>query len=148
MKIILSGIISGIKNIVIMIVAGEFLKAFMLEDSFKKYITVCINIIVIGFILGEIRNIPFAPEMNFEISKYEYEANGNAIKEEYEKRVAEALREKLKEEKISVYDVEIISNDDYSIKKVVLNINEKKETAEKIIKGMKVENYEIHVDVQ
>lgn len=131
-----------------MIVAGEFVKAFMLEDSFKKYITVCINIIVIGFILGEIRNVPFVSEMNFETREYEYETSQNAIKEEYEKRVTETLREKLKDEKISVYDIKIVSNDDYSIKNIVLNINEKKETAEKIIKGMKAENYEIYVDVQ
>ena len=67
MKIVLNGIISGIRNIVIMIVAGEFLKAFMLDNNFKKYITICINIIVIGFVLGEIRNVSFKPEMNFEM---------------------------------------------------------------------------------
>ena len=146
MKIVLGGIISGIKNIVIMIVAAEFIKAFMLEDSFKKYITVCINIIVIGFIIGEIKNAPFVPDFSFETSEYQQNYSQNAIKNEYEKRVAEILKEKLKDEKISVYDIKTISNEDYTIKNIVVNINGNRERAEKIIKGMKPDNYEIYVN--
>jgi len=145
-KIVLGGIISGIKNIVIMIVAAEFIKAFMLEDSFKKYITVCINIIVIGFIIGEIKNAPFVPDFSFETSEYQQNYSQNAIKNEYEKRVAEILKEKLKDEKISVYDIKTISNEDYTIKNIVVNINGNRERAEKIIKGMKPDNYEIYVN--
>lgn len=145
MKIFLSGIISGIRNIVIMIVACEFIKAFMIDDNFKKYITVCINIIVIGFIIGEIKNVPFDPDINFEMRAYQSDYSANAIKEEYESRVCESLKTMLYNKKILVYDIEVLANEDYSIKNIVVTINENREEAEKILKEMKAENYEIYV---
>ena len=151
MNILLDGIISGIKNIVIIIVASEFLKVFLLGDKFRKYITVCVNIIVIGFIVGEIRNVPFGFDATFEIPEYTLEEHGNAIKDEYEKNISEALKEKMEQEKISVYQIETKVNDDYSIKNIILNINggeRNKEKAEKIIKGLKPENYEINVNIE
>ena len=144
----MNGIISGIKNIVIMIVASEFIKAFMIEDSFKKYITICVNIIVIGFIIGEIKNVPFSFHLNYDMPNYEAVESKNTIRDEYEKRLNETIKKRLENEKISVYDIKTVSNEDYSIKSISVNINANKEKAEKIIEGMKAESYEIYVNNQ
>lgn len=144
----MSGIISGIRNIVIMIVASEFIKAFMIEDSFKKYITICVNIIVIGFIIGEIKNVPFSYQLSYEMPHYEAVESKNGIRDEYEKRLNETIKKRLENEKISVYDIKTVSNEDYSIKSISVNINGNKEKAEKIIEGMKAESYEVYVNNQ
>ena len=144
MNFLLNGIISGIKNIVIIIISSEFLKSFLIGESFKKYITVCVNIIVIAFTVCELKNIPFEVNTDFTVSDYAFTENRNIIKEEYERETTDVLRKKLKEEKILVYDIHIEANEDYSIKKVVVSINENKEKADNIIKGMKPESYEIN----
>lgn len=131
-----------------MIVASEFIKAFMIEDSFKKYITICVNIIVIGFIIGEIKNVPFSYQLSYEMPHYEAVESKNGIRDEYEKRLNETIKKRLENEKISVYDIKTVSNEDYSIKSISVDINGNKEKAEKIIEGMKAESYEVHVNNQ
>lgn len=148
MNILLNGIISEIKNIVIIIVASEFLKVFLLEDSFRKYITVCVNIIVIGFIVCEIKNVPFNINTAFEMPSYTIQEQGSIIKDEYERKISEELKKKLREEKILVYEVKTEANEDYSIQKIIVSLNGSKEKAEKIIKGMKPNSYEINVNAE
>lgn len=148
MNILLNGIISEIKNIVIIIVASEFLKVFLLEDSFRKYITVCVNIIVIGFIVCEIKNVPFNINTAFEMPSYTLQEQGSIIKDEYERKISEELKKKFREEKILVYEVKTEANEDYSIKKIIVSLNGSKEKAEKIIKGMKPNSYEINVNAE
>lgn len=141
-------IISNIKSIVIIIVASEFLKNFLLGDKFKKYITICVNILVMGFIIGQIKNTPYVYNLTEDIPDYKSEDYENGIKTEYEQRVSSELRKMLEDKKISVYSIEVISNDDYSIKKIIIHISGRVDTAEEILKGLKPEDYEIIVQNQ
>lgn len=145
MNFILEGIISGIKNIVIIITASEFLKAFLPGDNFKKYITVCVNIIVICFLAGEIKNVTFKFDSDFDFSGYTLSEQKNHIKDEYEKNAVKAIKEKLENEKILVYDLKVEADDTYFIENIFASIDGNKEKAENIIKGMKPKNYEINV---
>lgn len=139
----MNSIISGIKSIVFIITLSEFLKNFLIGDKFKKYITVSVNILVVGFIIGQLKNVPYADSFNIEFPDYTAEEYQNPIKEEYENRVKAELKKQLENKKIMVTDIELEINEDYSINKITAYINAKKDIAEEIIKGMKPKDYEI-----
>lgn len=141
----MNGIISEIKNIVIVITASELLKAFMVGEGFKKYITVCVNIIVIGFILSELKNIPLKADFSFESENYSLSEEKSLITEEYEKKTAEVIKNLLENENITVYEIKTTANPDYSLKSVFARIDKNRADAENIIKGMKPNSYEIYV---
>ena len=135
--------ISDIKSVVIVIVASEFLKNFLIGGKFKKYITVCVNILVIGYIISQITSQPLYyndEKINFTFESGSYE---NKIKSVYEDRINSELINKLKENKINVYEIKTTANDDYSIKNIVVTVDGGYDKTEEIIKGLKPENYEI-----
>lgn len=141
----MNGIISEIKNIVIVITASELLKAFMTGESFKKYITVCVNIIVIGFILSELKNIPLNVNFDFKGENYSLSEEKSLIAEEYEKKTAEAIKKLLENKNITVYEIKTVANADYSLESIFVHIDKNRTVAENIIKGMKPNSYEIYV---
>lgn len=135
--------ISDIKSVVIVIVASEFLKNFLIGGKFKKYITVCVNILVIGYIISQITSQPLYyndEKINFTFESGSYE---NKIKSVYEDRINSELINKLKENKINVYEIKTTANDDYSIKNIIVTVDDGYDKTEEIIKGLKPENYEI-----
>ena len=135
--------ISDIKSVVIVIVASEFLKNFLIGGKFKKYITVCVNILVIGYIISQITSQPLYyndEKINFTFESGSYE---NKIKSVYEDRINSELINKLEENKINVYEIKTTANDDYSIKNIIVTVDGGYDKTEEIIKGLKPENYEI-----
>ena len=135
--------ISDIKSVVIVIVASEFLKNFLIGGKFKKYITVCVNILVIGYIISQITSQPLYyndEKINFTFESGRYE---NKIKSVYEDRINSELINKLEENKINVYEIKTTANDDYSIKNIIVTVDGGYDKTEEIIKGLKPENYEI-----
>ncbi len=146
----MSEILSELKNMVLIIVASEFFKNFMCNKKYKKYITICVNLLVLSYFLCLFLKLPEFSFKSFDSDVYisEYE---NKIISEYEKNVSAELMDEYRKNGIfSVFDVITKADEEYNI--ISLEIytdikkeNEKSET-KKIIavtEGAGIENYEI-----
>lgn len=138
--------IYSIKNIVFIIVASEFLKNFLCSEKYKKYVSVSINILVIAFLLMQIKGIKIETE-SFETGNYTSEYS-NQIKSDYEKNVIINLKKEYEKNNICIKNIILETDERYNI--VSLKIYPEKISDYDIIKsvteGLGLYNYEIIED--
>lgn len=139
-------IIYSVKNIIFIIVASEFLKNFLCSEKYKKYVSVSINILVIAFLLMQLKGIRFETE-SLEAEKYICEYS-NQIKSDYEKNVIINLKKEY--EKNNIYIKNIILETDKLYNIVSLKIYPEKksdcENIKRVTEGLGLNKYEIIED--
>ena len=143
-------ILFNLKATVLIIVVAEFLKNFMCNKKYKKYVGVCINLLILSYLFFQISSLDFKEYESysdiciFDTSEYE-----NKIITEYEKNVSGELMEKYIQNNIfSVLNVITKADDKYNVVSLKIYVNNEVQDKEikKIItvtEGAGIKNYEI-----
>ncbi len=139
-------IVYNIKNMVLVIIISEFLKNFISDKKYRKYISISVNLLIISYFATCISGVDFKFDI-FEERSFltEYE---NGIISEYEKNISNELVELFKKNKISsVLDVIASADEEYNIKTLEIYIensayNERKKIVS-VLEGTGIEKYEI-----
>ena len=143
-------ILFNLKSTVLIIVVAEFLKNFMCNKKYKKYVGVCINLLILSYLFFQISGLDFSGfEFNSDIYIYDTLEYENKIVTEYEKNVSEELMKKYVQNNIfSVSNVITKADDKYNVVSLKIYVN--KEVQDKEIKkiiaiteGAGITNYEI-----
>lgn len=136
-------ITENIKSIVTVIVISEFLKSFFINENFKKYVSVSINILVLGFLILQISHINFDFDFSFDnIQNYSYE---NMLSKQYEKDIEENLKKEYEKENIKVEKIIIETDEQYNVVSLKIYIENMADydKVKNITDKTGIENYEI-----
>ena len=135
----MADIIFSLKNVVIIILASEFMKRFMDGTKYKKYISFALSLVVIGFLISAVTGANFdflePPDFNYTESI----SSENLIITEYKKKISEKIIEKFPKDKMPEPEIDI--DDKYNI--VNIRIKTDYENAGKILEELGFTNYEI-----
>ena len=131
-------IIFNLKNIVVVILASEFLKQLVLGDKYKKYISLAVSLSVIGFIIATISGTAFDISIQPDFNYSPPEGNENMIITEYKKKIMEKITKEIPE--ISEIEVEI--DDDYNVTGLSVKTKDYEKTDKKL-KELGFTGYEI-----
>ena len=143
-------ILFNLKSTVLIIVVAEFLKNFMCNKKYKKYVGICINLLILSYLFFQILGLDFSGyEFNSDIYISDTSEYENKIIVEYEKNVSEELMEKYRQNNIfSVLNVITKSDEQYNVVSLKIYVNNEVQDIEikKIItvtEGAGIKNYEI-----
>ncbi len=143
-------ILFNLKSTVLIIVVAEFLKNFMCNKKYKKYVGICINLLILSYLFFQILGLDFSEyEFNSDIYIYGTSEYENKIIAEYEKNVSGELMEKYRRNNIfSVLNVITKADDKYNVVSLKIYVNNEVQDKEikKIItvtEGAGIKNYEI-----
>ena len=143
-------ILFNLKSTVLIIVVAEFLKNFMCNKKYKKYVGICINLLILSYLFFQILGLDFSDyEFNSDIYISDTSEYENKIIAEYEKNVSGELMEKYRQNNIfSVLNVITKADDKYNVVSLKIYVNNEVQDKEikKIItvtEGAGIKNYEI-----
>lgn len=139
----MSGIIDSIKNIVIVIVASEFIKNFLISDKYKKYVGISVNILILAFLIAHIKGTELDFDLSFsDIPSVPY---SNTIYDEYKENIELELKKEFERENIFVKDIIIDVDEKYNVTslKIFLMDNNDYNSVKNITDKTGIENYEI-----
>lgn len=143
-------ILFNLKGTVLIIVVAEFLKNFMCNKKYKKYVGICINLLILSYLFFQILGLDFSEyEFNSDIYISDTSEYENKIIAEYEKNVSGELMEKYRQNNIfSVLNVITKADDKYNVVSLKIYVNNEVQDKEikKIItvtEGAGIKNYEI-----
>ena len=143
-------ILFNLKGTVLIIVVAEFLKNFMCNKKYKKYVGICINLLILSYLFFQISGLDFSGyEFNSDIYISDTSEYENKIIAEYEKNVNGELMEKYRQNNIfSVLNVITKADDKYKVVSLKIYVNNEVQDKEikKIItvtEGAGIKNYEI-----
>lgn len=143
-------ILFNLKGTVLIIVVAEFLKNFMCNKKYKKYVGICINLLILSYLFFQILGFDFSEyEFNSDIYISDTSEYENKIIAEYEKNVSGELMEKYRQNNIfSVLNVITKADDKYNVVSLKIYVNNEVQDKEikKIItvtEGAGIKNYEI-----
>lgn len=136
--------VKNMKNIVTVVVMAEFLKGFFINERYKKYIAMCINILIFSFLLSYILKIDF----NFDIPFQEFQSDityENKIEEQYKNDIKKSLMSEYEKENIYVQNIIIETSPQYNVVSLKIYINNESdyEKVKNITDKTGIENYEI-----
>ena len=129
----------NLKNIVIVILASEFIKNLAVGDMYKKYINFAVSLVVIGFLISSLSSAKFDITAQTDFNYAEVESNENLILKEYKKNIAEKLAKKFPENETPEFEIEV--DNEYNV--VHIKVNSSCENAGKILEELGFMNYEI-----
>lgn len=136
-------IINSIKSIVIVILASEFVKSFLVSDKYKKYVSISINILILSFLIVQIKGAEI--NLDFSFSDIPTVTYSNSLYDEYKKNIILKLRKEFENKNIFVKDIIIDIDEKYNVTslKIVLTNNSDYDSVKNITDKTGIDNYEI-----
>ena len=136
-------IINSIKSIVIVILASEFVKSFLVSDKYKKYVSISINILILSFLIVQIKGAEI--NLDFSFSDIPTVTYNNSLYDEYKKNIILKLRKEFENKNIFVKDIIIDIDEKYNVTslKIVLTNNSDYDSVKNITDKTGIDNYEI-----
>lgn len=136
-------ITDNIKNAVTVIVISEFLKSFFISESYKKYISASINVLILAFLVSQIAKTKI--DFDFSSVNVPSVAYENKISEEYEKSIEESLKKEYEKENIVIENIIIETDEQYNVTalKIYIKNSGDAEKVKNITDKTGIENYEI-----
>jgi len=132
-------IIFNLKNIVVVILAAEFMKNLMASTKYKKYINFALSIVVIGFLLSSFTGMRFDRLNEQDFNYTENISTENMIATEYKRKIAEKISESFPKDSFPEFSIEL--DDNYNV--VKLSVKTDYKNAEKILNELGFVNYEV-----
>jgi len=132
-------IIFNLKNIVVVILASEFMKQLIVSKKYKSYINFAISISVTGFIIATISNAGFSISVQPDFNYAEPENNENLIIREYENKIIERISKEIPE----INEIEMEIDKQYNITNLKIKAPNFSEEADKKLKELGFKSYEI-----
>lgn len=136
-------IINSIKSIVIVILASEFVKSFLVSGKYKKYVSISINILILSFLIVQIKGAEI--NLDFSFSDIPTVTYNNSLYDEYKKNIILKLRKEFENKNIFVKDIIIDIDEKYNVTslKIVLTNNSDYDSVKNITDKTGIDNYEI-----
>ena len=125
--------IANLKQVVLVVLACEFLKELLSTDSFRKYVQFALRLFLFLFLISSLFQVDFSlPE--FHNSTIETETE-NLVLSEYETQIANKISEELSKNNLNVQKVEVCLDNQYNITSVTVFSNESTDKIQAVLKG-------------
>ena len=125
--------IANLKQVVLVVLACEFLKELLSTDSFRKYVQFALLLFLFLFLISSLFQVDFSlPE--FHNSTIETETE-NLVLSEYETQIANKISEELSKNNLNVQKVEVCLDNQYNITSVTVFSNESTDKIQAVLKG-------------
>jgi hypothetical protein len=141
-------LIFSLKNVVIVILACEFMKNLLAADRYKKYIGYALSVFVLGFIITGVRGAAFDLPDGYGVSVSENIAGeANTLKAEYEKQICQKVAAKLSEAKIEVVSVEAYADAKYNLTALNVKVKNDVPKATAVLEELGLKNSDTNIRV-
>ena len=125
--------ISNLKQVVLVVLACEFLKELLSSDSFRKYVQFALRIFLFLFLISSLFRVDFSlPEFQMPTVESEHE---NLLLSEYETQIANRIFKELSSHNLSVKQVEVCLDQQYNITSVTVFSEESTDKIHAVLKG-------------
>ena len=125
--------ISNLKQVVLVVLACEFLKELLSSDSFRKYVQFALRIFLFLFLISSLFRVDFSlPEFQMPTVESEHE---NLLLSEYETQIANSILKELSSHNLSVKQVEVCLDQQYNITSVTVFSEESTDKIHAVLKG-------------
>ena len=132
-------IIFNLKNIVVLILASEFLKQLVLSKKYKSYINFAISMSIIGFIIALISGASFDISSQPDFNYFEPESSENLIIKEYKNKITEKISQSIPD----ASEIEVFIDNEYNITNLKIKVKEISADTAKILEELGFTDYEI-----
>ncbi len=125
--------IANLKQVVLVVLACEFLKELLSTDSFRKYVQFALRLFLFLFLISSLFKVDFSlPEFHTPTIETETE---NLLLSEYETQIANKISEELSKNNLSAKKVEVCLDNQYNIASVTVFSRESTDKIQAVLKG-------------